>query len=92
MDATGAALFVDTALKYQEFLGFGGAFTEAVATALDRMRAERQREILKGHFSPTTGHGYSLFRIHINNCDFALGIDAYTGWGPMSSLGNLASR
>lgn len=75
----GPALFIDTAVKFQEFLGFGGAFTEAASTTLDKMPADKRQDILQAYFSPDPkqGHGYTLCRTHINSCDFSLGNYAY---------------
>lgn len=72
------ALFIDSKLKYQEFLGFGGAFTEAAAVTLDKMPSHLRMEIMAAYFSPDSGHGYSVCRTHINSCDFSLGNYAYT--------------
>jgi glucosylceramidase len=80
MPATGlvtASVFVDTGLRFQEFLGFGGAFTEAAAVTLDRLPAQVRRDVLEACFTPGRGHGYTLCRTHINSCDFALGNYAY---------------
>ena len=73
-----ASVFVDTSLRFQEFLGFGGAFTEAASVTLDKLPAHVRQEILEAYFSPGRGHGYTLCRTHINSCDFALGNYAYT--------------
>jgi glucosylceramidase len=73
-----AAVFIDTTLRFQEFLGFGGAFTEAASVTLDKMPATQRQEILKAYFSPDEGNAYSLCRTHINSCDFSLGNYAYT--------------
>lgn len=58
--------------KYQTVLGFGGAFTEAAAYTLSRMKPELKNEILKKYFDPQEGIGYSIGRIHMNSCDFSL--------------------
>ena len=73
----GASVFVDTGVRFQEFLGFGGAFTEAAAVTLDKVPAHVRQEILEAYFLPDRGHGYTLCRTHINSCDFALGNYAY---------------
>ena len=73
-----AAVFIDITLRFQEFLGFGGAFTEAASVTLDKMPATQRQEILKAYFSPDKGNAYSLCRTHINSCDFSLGNYAYT--------------
>lgn len=72
------SILIDTSKEFQEFLGFGGAFTEAAAVTLHKMSAENQAEILNAYFNPQTGIGYSLGRTHINSCDFALGNYAYS--------------
>jgi glucosylceramidase len=74
----GPALFVDTAVRFQAMLGFGGAFTEAASTTLDKMPAASRLAILQAYFSPDQGHGYTLCRTPINSCDFSLGNYAYT--------------
>jgi glucosylceramidase len=74
----GPAVFIDPEVKFQAFLGFGGAFTEAAAATLDRMPASLRQEILAAYFSPTQGHGYTVCRTHINSCDFSLRNYAYT--------------
>jgi glucosylceramidase len=73
-----ASAFVDTGLRFQEFLGFGGAFTEAASVTLDKLPPDRREEVLRAYFSPSQGHGYTLCRTHINSCDFSLGNYAYT--------------
>lgn len=63
---------VNSAQTYQEFMGFGGAFTEAAAYTLSEAPAEVRDEALKAYFSKDEGLGYVLGRVHINSCDFAL--------------------
>jgi glucosylceramidase len=60
----------------QEFIGIGGAFTEAAAYAVSRMSGEKQEQILEQYFGET-GNRYSLCRTHIQSCDFSLGNYAY---------------
>jgi glucosylceramidase len=72
-----ASIFVDSAVRYQEIEGFGGAFTEAAALTFFKLPAVHQREVLAAYFDPTRGHGYTLCRTHINSCDFSLGNYAY---------------
>ncbi len=71
-------VLVDSGKRFQTIEGFGGAFTEAAATALYRMSPENRQRILRAYFDRTEGHGYSLCRTHINSCDFSLGNYAYT--------------
>lgn len=62
---------------YQTIIGFGGAFTEAAAYTLSRMSEEKRREVLQQYFHPTEGLGYTIGRVHIHSCDFALGNYTY---------------
>ena len=59
--------------EYQEIKGFGGAFTEAASTTLDRLSKENREKIIKLYFDPVDGIGYNFGRVHINSCDFSLG-------------------
>ncbi|OQB15205.1 MAG: O-Glycosyl hydrolase family 30 [Firmicutes bacterium ADurb.Bin193] len=65
-------------VTFQEIEGFGGAFTEAASTTLDKMSPDKRAEILNAYFNPKTGLGYNMCRTHINSCDFSLGNYAYT--------------
>ena len=71
------SITVDAGTRFQTIEGFGGAFTEAAAVTLSKMPPEKQAEILKVYFDPEEGIGYTLFRTHINSCDFSLGNYAY---------------
>lgn len=63
-------------VKYQEIMGFGGAFTEAAGYTLAQMTPEQQDEMINAYFGED-GIGYSFCRNHINSCDFSLGNYAY---------------
>jgi glucosylceramidase len=69
---------VDPSKRFQTIEGFGGAFTEASAVSLSRMRKEHREQLFKAYFHHTDGHGYSLCRTHMNSCDFSLGNYACT--------------
>ena len=60
-------------IEYQEIKGFGGAFTEAASTTLDKLSKENREKIIKLYFDNEEGIGYNLGRVHINSCDFSLG-------------------
>lgn len=60
-------------IEYQEIKGFGGAFTEAASTTLDKLSQENRDKILKLYFDKENGIGYNFGRIHMNSCDFSLG-------------------
>ncbi|WP_342746087.1 glycoside hydrolase family 30 protein [Paenibacillus donghaensis] len=68
-------LFPDQA--YQSIMGFGGAFTEAAAYTLSRMSEDKRQEVIRRYFDPAEGLGYTLGRVHIHSCDFALGNYTY---------------
>ncbi|MGJ0517269.1 MAG: glycoside hydrolase family 30 protein [Methylomicrobium sp.] len=76
-ESQGPSLFIDTEVRFQEILGFGGAFTEAGAVTLDKMPSRLRQEIVAAYFSPDRGNAYTLCRTHINSCDFSLGNYAY---------------
>lgn len=69
---------IDKDITYQTFIGFGGAFTEAASTTLDKMSREKRKEAIEAYFDSDKGIGYSFCRTHINSCDFSLGNYAYT--------------
>lgn len=58
---------------FQAIEGFGGAFTEAAAVTWLGLSPARREEVLRAYFVPSEGHGYSLCRVHVGSCDFALG-------------------
>lgn len=66
-------LWVDGSRRFQQHLGFGGAFTEAAASTWLRLGDAQREAFLRDCFSPSQGHGYTLCRVHMNSCDFALG-------------------
>ena len=68
---------VDKKYRYQEIIGFGGAFTEAAAYTLSRMSERNRREVIEKYYDPEKGLGYSMGRVHIHSCDFALGNYTY---------------
>ncbi|MGG6314279.1 glycoside hydrolase family 30 protein [Paenibacillus macerans] len=65
-------LRVNPEQAYQTVMGFGGAFTEASAYTLSRISPEKRAEVIRAYFDPQEGLGYTLGRVHIHSCDFAL--------------------
>ena len=61
-------------VKYQEVLGFGGAFTESSAYLYSLMSEEDKRKFLELYFDREKGIGYNFGRSHINSCDFSISI------------------
>jgi glucosylceramidase len=70
-------LIINIDKTFQDIIGFGGAFTEAASYTLARMDREKREEIVKKYFDPIEGLGYTLGRVHIHSCDFALGNYTY---------------
>jgi glucosylceramidase len=68
-----ARLWVDSTRRFQHLEGFGGAFTEAAATTWLKLSPGQQESLLRAYFDPSSGHGYTLCRVHMNSCDFSLG-------------------
>lgn len=66
-------LDLDPEVTYQTHNGFGGAFTEATAVNYAALTPHEKQRFMAGYFNRDTGHGYSLCRVHLNSCDFALG-------------------
>ncbi len=64
---------VDPERRYQSIEGFGGAFTEAAAVTWLALDAARREQLLRAYFDRDAGHGYTLCRVHMGSCDFALG-------------------
>ena len=63
--------------RFQSVIGFGGAFTEAAAYNFSKLSSEQQSKILFLYFDPVEGLRYSVGRIAMNSCDFALGNYTY---------------
>jgi glucosylceramidase len=57
--------------KFQTITGFGGSFTEASASLLNRLSKANRNKVLAAYFSED-GANYSLTRTHIASCDFSL--------------------
>jgi|GEM_PF-83273 glucosylceramidase len=88
-DDDGSALptvTVDSTVKYQSILGFGGAFTEAAVYNLNNIGPEKANQILNAYFNPYTGAGYAVCRTPIHSCDFSLGQYTYDDTANDSTL------
>ncbi|MDF2537723.1 MAG: srfJ [Herbinix sp.] len=64
-------------VKYQEILGFGGAFTEASAVNFTKLTDEQKEEVLNAYFDTENGIGYNFCRTTINSCDFSTEMYSY---------------
>jgi len=66
-----AAVFVNVDKPHQEFLGIGGALTDAAAEVFAGLPSTQQDAFLAAYFDPVKGIGYSIARISIHSCDFS---------------------
>ena len=62
--------------KFQTITGFGGSFTEASASLLNRLSKDNRDKIIEAYFGES-GAKYSLTRTHMNSCDFSLSNYSY---------------
>jgi glucosylceramidase len=69
-------IFVDATHTFQEFIGIGGAITDATAETFAKLPPAKQKEFLDAYYNAQTGIGYTLARTNINSCDFSS--DYYT--------------
>jgi glucosylceramidase len=56
---------------FQTLTGFGGSFTDASGSLLNKLGKDNRKKIIEAYFS-NDGARYSLTRTHINSCDFSL--------------------
>jgi glucosylceramidase len=59
-------------VTYQQFLGFGGAFTESTGAVLAQLPCREAQQIIYQYYS-SEGLRYRWGRTHIDSCDFSLG-------------------
>ncbi len=77
LEATGQyVITLQPADTFQTITGFGGSFTEASASLLNKLSTENRNKILEAYFGES-GARYSLTRTHINSCDFSLSNYSY---------------
>lgn len=65
------SVFVNTNRTFQEFIGIGGAITDASAEIFHKLPEDKQQELLKAYYDINEGIGYSLTRTTIHSCDFS---------------------
>jgi glucosylceramidase len=70
---TEGQVWVESAKTFQVMEGFGGAFTESSAVTWQGLSPAGKQKVLRDYFDQSQGHGYTLCRVHMNSCDFALG-------------------
>lgn len=68
---TQPCVFVDPGKMFQEFVGIGGALTDASAETFYKLPADKQKELIQNYYDPVKGIGYTIGRTNINSCDFS---------------------
>ncbi|ETM52930.1 hypothetical protein L914_03529, partial [Phytophthora nicotianae] len=70
---TDSFIAIDVDTKYQEIMGFGGAFTEAAALQFHKLPKDKQEEVLTLYFDKNKGSAYNFGRVPMGSCDFSVG-------------------
>lgn len=65
------SVFINPRHPFQEFIGIGGAITDAAAEVFAKLPAAKQQELLTAYYDQADGIGYSLARTTIHSCDFS---------------------
>jgi glucosylceramidase len=69
-------LSINPTVRFQTFMGIGGAFTDASAINFNKLSKNRQSELLTAYFDVEKGNAYRFGRTHIHSCDFS--VESYT--------------
>ncbi|HET9057926.1 MAG TPA: glycoside hydrolase family 30 protein [Chitinophagaceae bacterium] len=78
---TEICVFVDPSKTFQNFIGIGGALTDASAETFAKLPKEKQQEVLQAYYNPDKGIGYTLARTNIHSCDFSSSSYTYVADG-----------
>ncbi|MDB4098491.1 glycosyl hydrolase [Polaribacter sp.] len=73
---TEIAVFVNPKKTFQEYLGIGGAITDASAEVFSTLNSEQQERVLQSLYGKD-GIGYNIIRTSIHSSDFGLGSHTY---------------
>src|SRR5579863_5619278 len=65
-------VLVDPAATFQNYMGIGGALTDASAETFAKLSKDKQQELLKALYDPLIGIGYTVARTNIQSCDFSI--------------------
>ena len=71
------SIFVNPTQSFQNFMGIGGAITDASAEVFAKLSPAKQEELLAAYYDTKNGIGYSLLRTSIHSSDFASGSYTY---------------
>lgn len=74
---TEISVFVEPTKTFQNFMGIGGAITDASAEVFAKLSKEKQQELLNSYYDKEKGIGYSLLRTTIHSSDFSSGSYTY---------------
>lgn len=85
---TQPCVFVDPSRTFQEFIGIGGAITDAAAETFAKLSPASQQDMLTAYYSKE-GIGYTFVRTNIHSCDFSSGSYTYVKDGD-STLGSFS--
>jgi glucosylceramidase len=66
-----AVIMIDAGKAFQEFVGIGGALTDAAAETFSKLPQAKKNEFITAVYDSIKGIGYSLGRTHIHSCDFS---------------------
>lgn len=77
---TEVAIFVNPQNQFQEYLGIGGAITDASAEVFSQLSLDKQEELLNAYYSQN-GINYNIIRTSIHSSDFGLGSHTYIDEG-----------
>jgi len=64
------SIFVNPTNQFQEFIGIGGAITDASAEVFAKLSKQNQQELLSAYYGED-GIDYTLLRTSIHSCDFS---------------------
>lgn len=68
-DIEGGQIRIYPEMKYQKWIGFGGAFTDSASRAWLAMDEKNRDKLINAYFS-VDGLKYNYGRMHIGSCDF----------------------
>lgn len=74
---TEISVFVEPTKTFQNFMGIGGAITDASAEVFAKLSKGKQQELLNAYYDKEKGIGYSLLRTTIHSSDFSSGSYMY---------------
>ncbi|QEY17129.1 glycosyl hydrolase [Cellvibrio sp. KY-GH-1] len=74
---TDIAVIVNPDIRYQKFIGIGGAVTDASAEVFAKLNRKKQNEFLQAYYNSDKGIGYTLLRTTIHSSDFSSGSYTY---------------